>query len=234
MRTQKWARNMKGWIKLHRQFSEWEWFTDAHTLQVFMYLLIKANHKPAHKYRGVQLAPGQLITGRKAIAQATGLTEQKVRTALKRLKSTNEITVKPTRKFSIVTLNQWAKYQAEAADQTNVLTHQTPTANQQLTTFNNPKNVKEGEKITRPAWQIWMHESQQWQERTLMAVAHIRRLTFEDLAQYINRFANLQLAKNRIYANNSEAAGHFVNWLEVVMKKDMAEGVTTKPRRKRI
>ena len=40
-RTQK--MNDTGWISLYRKFTEWEWYTDANTMRVFLHLLLKAN-----------------------------------------------------------------------------------------------------------------------------------------------------------------------------------------------
>ena len=36
---------MSGWIKIHRQILEWEWYSDTNTFRVFLHLLLKANHK---------------------------------------------------------------------------------------------------------------------------------------------------------------------------------------------
>ena len=35
----------KGWIKLHRQFLEWEWYDEPNCTRVFLHCLLKANHK---------------------------------------------------------------------------------------------------------------------------------------------------------------------------------------------
>jgi len=100
---------MSGWIKLHRQFIKWEWFTDVNTCHLFTYLLLEANHKET-KWRGHVIMPGQLLTGRIKLAEATGLSQQKVRTSLDKLKSTNEVTSKIYNKYSIITITNWAKY----------------------------------------------------------------------------------------------------------------------------
>lgn len=38
---------MKGWLKLHRQITEWEWYDDANTFRLLIHLLIMANSKDA-------------------------------------------------------------------------------------------------------------------------------------------------------------------------------------------
>ena len=99
-----------GWISLYRKFTEWEWYTDANTMRVFLHLLLKANHKAGH-WKGQTIQRGQLITGRKSIADELKISERNVRTALDKLKLTNEITIKPTNKFSLVTIVKYDTYQ---------------------------------------------------------------------------------------------------------------------------
>jgi len=55
--------------------------------------------------------PGQLITGRKVLAEELQLSEREIRTAFTKLKTTNELSVNTTNKFSIVTVNRWHTYQ---------------------------------------------------------------------------------------------------------------------------
>ena len=37
----------QGWIKLHRGFTDWEWYQDANATRLFLHLLLTANHKQA-------------------------------------------------------------------------------------------------------------------------------------------------------------------------------------------
>ena len=101
-----------GWIRLHRKLSEWEWYGDSKTLHLFVHLLLKANYKPS-EWRGIRLAPGQLVTGRKQLSAETGISEQSVRTSLERLKSTSEITISSTNRFSLITVCNYSIYQNE-------------------------------------------------------------------------------------------------------------------------
>jgi hypothetical protein len=74
------------------------------------------------------------------------MSEQNIRTAISNLKSTNEVTIKPTKQYSIITLVNWDTYQLEDCSPTNEvtnnLTNSQPTSNQQVTTCKNVKNVK--------------------------------------------------------------------------------------------
>ena len=101
---------MDGWIKLHRRILQWEWFSDPNVLSVYMYLLLQSNRTDA-TWRGLLIKQGQHMTSAEKIAAATGLTRQKVRTALGKLLSTNEITIESTNERSLVTIVNWAVYQ---------------------------------------------------------------------------------------------------------------------------
>lgn len=89
---------------------------------------------------------GQLITGRKSLSADTGIPEQVVRTCLKRLEKTGEISQQTTNKYTTITICNYDKYQlcAPADNQQNnqQLTNKQPATNQQLTTNNNENNEK--------------------------------------------------------------------------------------------
>jgi len=101
---------MQGWIKLHRQLLEWEWFSDSNVLSVFMYLLLSANSADG-RWQGKKVLAGQHISSIPKISNATGLSEKKVRTALKKLQSTGEIISEGAYKHTLITIVKWADFQ---------------------------------------------------------------------------------------------------------------------------
>lgn len=131
-----------GWIKLYRQMTDWCWYKDTNTKVVFLHLLMMASYEK-HKFRGYTIKPGQVVTGRKKLAEDLGLSESTIRTAINHLKLTNEITIKTTNKFSIITIENWTKYQGglDDSDQQNNQHH-----DQQLTSktqnFNHIQEIK--------------------------------------------------------------------------------------------
>jgi len=138
---------MEGWIKLHRQIIDWEWFSDTTTFRVFLQLLLKANHKEK-KYRGMVLKIGTVITSREILSFETRLSIQQVRTALDKLKSTNEITIKTSSQGTIIEVVNYAKYQLV----TNEVTIKEPTSNQQVTTNKNVKKEKNEKELILDSW----------------------------------------------------------------------------------
>ena len=135
---------MSGWIKLHRDLIKWEWYETPNMVQFFVHCLLRANHSPK-RWQGVDIEAGQFVSGRMKLSQETGLSQQSVRTCIERLKSTNELTIKSTSKYSIFTLNNWEKYQSGETATSN-LTNEQPASNQQVTTNKNEKNVKNEKK----------------------------------------------------------------------------------------
>lgn len=127
----------QGWVKIHRQFLDWEWYDDNNTKILFIHLLLKANHK-SKKYRGKLIEIGQHVTGLEVLCKETGLSIQKIRTAISKLKSTNEITIKTSSKGTVIQIVNYTKYQIA----TNELTNQQQTSNKPATTNKNDKNVK--------------------------------------------------------------------------------------------
>ena len=140
---------MIGWIKIHRSFLTWEWFDKPEMVQLFVYLLLKANHD-AKEWHGMTIERGQVVTSVARIAQDTRLSTQVVRTCLNRLKSTNEITSESTSKYTIITISKYDTYQ-DCSDDDNEednkennkqITNEQQTNNKQLTTNKNDKNKK--------------------------------------------------------------------------------------------
>jgi hypothetical protein len=128
---------MSGWIKLHRQVLNWEWYDDANAFRVFLHLILKSNHKEK-RYRGIDLTVGSVITSRDILASEVGMSVQQLRTALNKLKSTNEITIKTNGQGTIIQVVNYEKYQVS----TNESTSEQPAINQQSTTNNNVKKEK--------------------------------------------------------------------------------------------
>lgn len=134
------ARQKETYIKLFHKILTWGWYGDTNTFRVFMHILLNANYKPT-EYKGQQLRAGDCIFGRKAWAEALGMSEQQIRTAITHLKSTNEITTKSTNKFTVIHVEKWEFWQIEEGYSTNKSPTTQPTSNQQLTTPLDSKNI---------------------------------------------------------------------------------------------
>ena len=134
------------YIKLDRKIAEWEWFTDGNTLKLWIYLLVNAQYKDT-KYKGVEIKRGQIITGRKKLANRLGMTEQQIRTSLNHLEKTKEITIKSTNRFSVITIVKYGIYQGDDGEPNQQ--HNQQSTNNQPTDNHNTRNIrrKEGKNI---------------------------------------------------------------------------------------
>lgn len=101
---------MENFIKMYRKILEWEWWPDINTHRLFSYMLVKANWKDG-SFKGVVVPRGSFVSSISKLSDDTNLTVDEVRTALKHLKSTNEITSKSYSKFTVFTVKNFGLYQ---------------------------------------------------------------------------------------------------------------------------
>jgi biotin operon repressor len=105
---------MEGWIKLHRSIIDSAVFSDSDVLKVWLWLLCSVaydDHDVVYLGKVIQLKQGQIITGRKKLSQQIGMSEGKIYRAINILKNLGNITVKSNNRYSIITVENWAKYQ---------------------------------------------------------------------------------------------------------------------------
>ena len=96
----------------------WGRYGDDVVKSVFLHLLLTANFKET-SWNGITLMPGQVVTSVRRLCEDLQHTNQQTRTALNKLKATNEITIRTTNKFSVITIVNWAKYQSDGEGDNN-------------------------------------------------------------------------------------------------------------------
>ena len=129
---------MDGWVKIFRNLINWEWYDDINVKVVFLHLILIANFEDK-VWHGIHIKRGQVLTSRKHLSDDLNLSEQKIRTALKKLEKTKEITINSTNKYSLITIENYEFYQDRGEKATSNLTNNQPTNNQQITN-NQPTN----------------------------------------------------------------------------------------------
>lgn len=143
---------MASWIKIFRELLQWEWFQKAEMVQLFIYLLLKASCTDK-QWQGMTVKRGQLVTSNATMRQDLRLSEQQIRTCIKRLISTGEITYKSTNRYVVITICNYDKYQEignPINEQNNVQTNNQSTneqraINEQSTTSKEVKNIRSKE-----------------------------------------------------------------------------------------
>jgi hypothetical protein len=127
------------WIKLYESFLDWHWYHDEFVKSLYIHCLLKAYKKPS-KYGGEIIPQGSFVTSSIQLADELNTTRQKIRTALEKLVSTNDLTTKTTNKKTIINVVNWGNYQADITknnqqnnqDFNHQLTIKQPTNNQRL------------------------------------------------------------------------------------------------------
>ncbi len=127
------------WVKLFSKFMNWEWYKDSNTKDLFIHCLLKANWKDG-RFEGVEIKRGSFVTSLKSLSEELGMTVQEVRTSLKHLISTNELTSKSTNKYRIITIVNYELYQLVNKQPNTQLTINQQATNNQLTTIEEYKN----------------------------------------------------------------------------------------------
>lgn len=138
-----------GWVKLHRKLKNWRWYKDQPTKALFIHFLLEAEWVGDNR--------GQIITTESDLEKETGLSRQQIRTAIKHLLSTGEVTKKVTNgltnkvtdKRTVITIENYSLYQGddvgcnqEDNQQANHdSTNEQPTSNQSTIDIKNTEEV---------------------------------------------------------------------------------------------
>ena len=186
-------------VKVDRNMKRWRWFKDRITFQVFMLLIMDANIED-HDFYNRTIHRGQVVTSVASIGNSCNLTTQQVRTALKHLKSTGEITIESTNRYQVITIVNYGLYQNKT---TNRLTNNQQTDNKQITNkqqrlknIKNDKNEKNNKGRSAPdspsgvpergtkAFKAKSHLLLKREEGTVDDIPDMYRDMFDDFARY--------------------------------------------------
>lgn len=138
---------LNGYIKLFRKLIRWGWYQDNVVKGLFIHCLLCASYKD-FEWMGMELKAGQFITSLKHLSEELGFSIQQIRTAIKKLEGTGEITSTSTNKNTIITVVNWENFQS-FEDESNTESNN-PITNEQQTKnavfckqiMNNEKNLE--------------------------------------------------------------------------------------------
>lgn len=137
---------MSGYIKLYRSARGTSIAQHPEYFAAWVHLLLMATHKERQQVVGtkvVTLKPGQLVFGRLKFSANTGISENKVRSALTVMKELGMITSKSHAKFSVITITKWLDYQGESPADNQQITSKPPASNHKQECIKNGKNEQE-------------------------------------------------------------------------------------------
>ena len=103
-----------GYVKVYRSLIDWGWFQDVNTAHLWIYILARVNYEPS-RFKGMRVGRGEMVESLSEISKKTGLSVDQIRTALKHLNSTGEITSKGTRYGMRIKVLKYAVYQDSPA-----------------------------------------------------------------------------------------------------------------------
>ena len=98
------------YIKLSRKILRWEWYLDPLTTKLFIHLLLIANIED-RRTLGYLVKRGQVLTTIQRLCEGSGLSVRSVRTNLKRLIDTGEVTATTDHRHTLITIANYDKYQ---------------------------------------------------------------------------------------------------------------------------
>lgn len=130
----------KGWISLYRKtLDNPKLDSDNDYWTFWTKLLLLCNHGKMDKIfegKRITLRPGQIITGRKYLAEKCNISEAKAERIIKWLISEQQIEQQTSTKNRLITIKNWGRYQKVD----NKVNNKRTTSEQQTDTYNNNNN----------------------------------------------------------------------------------------------
>ena len=181
----------QGFIKLHRQILDWEWYDDPNTMRLFLHCLLRSNHKD-NKWRGYLIKRGEFLTSLETLSLETKLSISQIRTAIKKLESTNEIASLSQARHRIITIINYDSYQSSDKLSEGETTVNRQAVGNQTATNKNEKNEK-NEKKTKIPYQLIVdaYHSELNGMAKVVILSDKRKAAIKKLFNYHNHHQNI-------------------------------------------
>ena len=142
---------MTGWVKLHRKILESHIFDNPDVFRLWCYLILSANHREVRIMIGLQtvhVLPGQMLTGRRKLAEKLKIKETTLERYLKVLESGQQIGQQTFKNFRLITITNWTEYQENGQEIGQQTDNARTTNGQRADTNKNEKNEKNEKKVS--------------------------------------------------------------------------------------
>lgn len=134
---------MEGWIRVHRKIIDEPWFNKSEYVYLWLYLLLKANHKDQEIFVGnekVLVKRGQLLTSRHKLSEVVHVQENKIYRILKCFENEHQIEQRKTKKYTVISIVNYDIYQKSEQDNEQQMNNRCTTDEQSMNTNNNDNN----------------------------------------------------------------------------------------------
>ena len=108
------------WVKLHRDLIDSQCFAHQTTLKIWLWLLIKANHKDkfislkaGRGYADIKIKRGQLLFGRHKAEESLDIDGNTIYKHIHKLENWGNILIDSNNQYSIITICKYDEYQTE-------------------------------------------------------------------------------------------------------------------------
>ncbi len=143
---------MAGYIKLHRQLLDSMQFSDPNYLKVWIWILLKANHKSGRVFMKInkgmteiKVGRGQFVFGRHKASDELCMSDSKIYRIIKKLEKEGAITLKSNNHYTLLTVCKYDSYN-KMDDNTEQPSEQ-PSEQPTDTNKNDKKGKKNGNKL---------------------------------------------------------------------------------------
>ena len=213
---------LNGYIKIYRQMLDWEWYDDVNTKAVFLHLMLKASFEDT-KWHGEVVKRGELITSISQLSSELKLSVRNVRTALNHLKATNEIAIRTTPNYSVITVVSYNDFQ-----ESDKPADKRPTNDRQhLKNNKNEKNDKNAKKDIYSSEFSAEYEPETEKTEKNFDFQSVVSL-FNSICKSLPQISNLtENRKRKIRNADKQLNGDFKSFFEKVERSDFLSGRKT-------
>lgn len=203
---------------------DWEWYSDTNTKVVFIHLLLSANYKDRN-WQGIVVKRGQKITSIKKLADELNISERNVRTAIKHLKATGEVTSTSTSKFTVISIKNYDLYQASDKQSDKQVTNKRQTSDKQVTTNKKEKKEKKDKNVKNNNCCNVDFENQivSFGGHNLVKLSNIEQENLLQIIDYSDFYKYIEKLDYFIYTKNAKVNNHYETILKWLKEDEIIE-----------
>ncbi len=198
-----------GFVKIHRQIVNWEWYDDINVFKVFLHLLITVNYEDK-KWQGITIPRGSKVTSLSNLAKETKLSVKQVRVALNKLKMTGEVASKVTSKYTLLSIVKYNDFQE------NKKTNGTQKGKQEDTQMANEGQSEGKQRATTKEYKEIKKEKKDKEDKNIYGEFQNVKLTASELEKLKETFGTTKTDKaitfldEYIAEKNYKSASHYL------------------------